>query len=44
MLATMRGYGRFALGLPGFLRRRLTLADAREAIRRRLAERCVCSP
>jgi hypothetical protein len=32
-------YGRFAAGLPGFLRRRLTVEQAESAIRRNLAER-----
>jgi len=35
----MKMYGRFALGLRGFLRRRITLDEARETIRRRMAER-----
>lgn len=32
-------YGRFALGLKGFLRRRITIPEAEEIIRRRLAQR-----
>ena len=39
MLSELRMYGRFVLGLPGFLRRRITLEESRDAIRRGLAER-----
>jgi hypothetical protein len=35
----LRMYGRFIFGLPGFLRRRMTLEEAREAIRHGIAER-----
>jgi hypothetical protein len=38
-ISDLRMYGRFIFGLPGFLRRRMTLDEAREAIRRGLAER-----
>lgn len=37
--SNLRMYGRFALGLPGFLRRRMTLDEARAAIGKSLAER-----
>jgi len=39
MLSDVRMYGRFVFGLPGFLRRRITLEEAREAVRRGLAQR-----
>ena len=39
MLSDLRMYGRFVFGLPGFLRRRITLEESREAVRRGLAER-----
>jgi hypothetical protein len=39
MLSDLRMYGRFVFGLPGFLRRRITLEEARAAVRRGLAER-----
>ena len=38
-LSDLRMYGRFIFGLPGFLRRRITLEEARDAIRKGLAER-----
>ena len=39
MFEHLRTYGRFATGLRGFLRRRMTLQDAREIVRRRLQNR-----
>ncbi len=39
ILADARMYARFAWGLPGFLRRRITLQQAEQTVRRRLAER-----
>jgi hypothetical protein len=39
ILGDMKMYARFAWGLRGFLRRTITLDEARETIRRRLAER-----
>ena len=38
-LSTLGMYGRFAAGLPGYLRREITLDDARAAIERGLARR-----
>ena len=38
-LAEMKMYGRYALGLRGFFRQRITLADAEAIIRQRLADR-----
>ena len=38
-LSDLKMYGRFIFGLPGFLRRRMTVEEAREAIRRGLAAR-----
>ena len=37
--ADIKMYGRFVLGLPGFLRRRITLDEARDAVRRGLEAR-----
>jgi hypothetical protein len=39
ILADLKMYGRFAWGLRGFLRRRISLDEARVVVRRRLAER-----
>jgi hypothetical protein len=39
MLADLKMYPRFALGLRGFFRRKLTLAEAEAIIRQRMAER-----
>lgn len=39
MLASLRAYGRFAWGLPGFLRRPLSLPEARAGLAARLAGR-----
>jgi len=38
-LSDLQMYGRFLFGLAGFLRRRMTVEEAREAIRRGLAGR-----
>ena len=38
-LSDLQMYGRFIFGLPGFLRRRMTVEEARGGIRRGLAER-----
>jgi len=38
-LSDLQMYGRFVVGLPGFLRRRITLEEAREAVREGLARR-----
>jgi hypothetical protein len=39
MLADLRGYAHFATGLPGFLRRPISAAEARRTVERRMAER-----
>jgi hypothetical protein len=39
LLADLAAYGRFALGLPAFLRRRISIEEAREVVGRRLARR-----
>ena len=39
IFADMKMYSRFIWGLRGFLRRRITLDEARETIQRRMAER-----
>ncbi|MGD8331831.1 MAG: hypothetical protein PVJ49_20530, partial [Acidobacteriota bacterium] len=38
-VADLRMYARFVTGLPGYLRRRMTLEEAREAVRRGIAAR-----
>jgi len=38
-VADLRMYSRFVAGLPGYLRRRMTLEEAREAVRRGIAAR-----
>jgi hypothetical protein len=38
-LRTLKMYGRFAVGLPRHLRRRITLEEAEASIRQRLADR-----
>ena len=39
LISEYKGYGRFLTGLRGFLREKVTLAEAKETIRRRLQER-----
>ncbi len=39
MLSDLRMYGRFVFGLPGFLRRRISLEESRQTVRRGIAER-----
>ena len=39
VLDDVKMYARFGAGLPGYLRRRITLAEAEETIRRNLASR-----
>ena len=38
-IQTLQAYGRFALGLPGYLRKTITIEEAQAIVRRRLAER-----